>query len=271
MNEWRETLKTFLHNDQWEEVITFIEKDKTKHAGTAPAQVKRKAIKLIESTYKNDQAKRQRITVYLGTHNSPTAKEISAHLLPGIYAKNPNRTTSLLKVIADDDNWEVREWAAGACGELLAKQFDEFYPILIKWVKSDSENVRRAVALAVMYASKALNVDYAARLIQVIEPLMRDFSVYVKKNLGPFAIGDGLMKRYPEQVLSWLKGCAAIDDEQVRWNVAMAFSTAASRSYATEGKAILSTLENDSRASVQRSVKKAQHNLEKAPAKTKKR
>ncbi|WLD94832.1 HEAT repeat domain-containing protein [Alkalihalobacillus sp. AL-G] len=264
MNEWGETMKSLLQKQQWKAAIACIERDKTTHAGTAPAHIKRKAVKLILSTYKNNPEKVLEAAEYFSGHNSPTAKEISAHLLPEVYSVNPDSVAHLLHEIADDDNWEVREWAAGGCGELLTEQFDEFYPVLYGWKDDQSENVRRAVALAVMYASKRLGTEYASKLLQVFEHLMADSSTYVKRNLGPFAIGDALLKRYPEQVIPWLKKIAETDDENVRWNVAMVFTSAASRTYFNDGDAVLSLLENDERASIQRAIKKARRNLEKA-------
>ncbi|WP_221563674.1 DNA alkylation repair protein [Alkalihalobacillus sp. TS-13] len=158
----------------------------------------------------------------------------------------------------------MREWAGGGCGEILAERFEKFYPVMEVWKEDESENVRRAVVLSVMYASKSLDESYVRKLLEILEPLMKDESEYVKKNLGAFVIGDGLLKRYPAHVLPWLESLVGSDDETVRWNIAMVFSATAVRSFYKEGEKLLVELETDERKKIQRAVKKARRNLNKA-------
>ncbi|WP_261132435.1 DNA alkylation repair protein [Bacillus sp. Marseille-Q3570] len=264
MNEWRQSLENAIEQRNWSQVIILLETEKTKHAGTAPAATKRKVIKAILKQWKAQPEVLWAGTEYLGNSESPSAKEVSAHLIPVVYESYPEECSKLLHEIADDRNWEVREWAAGGCGEILAERFEKFYPVMEAWKEDDSENVRRAAVLTVMYASKSLDGSYATKLLKIIEPLMKDESEYVKKNLGAFAIGDGLLKRYPEHVLSWLESLVGSDDETVCWNIAMVFSAAAARSYYEEGVKLLSELENDERKMIQRAVDKAWRNLDKA-------
>lgn len=264
MKNWRQEFEHAIEQRNWTLVVELLESEKTEHAGTAPAQVKRKAIKALEKYMKHDQKSFYKATTFLGKHPSATAKEVAAHLIPHIYLSYQTECNQLLHKIADDENWEVREWAAGGCGEILAQQYPHFYPVLNVWKNDQSENVRRAVVLAVMYASISLDEEHASKLLQLIEPLMEDDSVYVKKNLGAFAIGDALLKRYPDSVLPWLDRLSETKDENVRWNVAMVFTAAAARTFHKEGQAVLLKFEEDDRKNVQRAVKKAKRNLEKA-------
>jgi HEAT repeat protein len=86
---------------------------------------------------------------------------------------------------------------------------------------------------------------------------MAEEAEYIRKNLGPFAIGDGLLSRFPEQVLAacgkWVKS----KDANVRWNVAMIFTAAAAKKFAADGKVLLKVLENDPDPMVLRAAKKA--------------
>ncbi|MGP4082074.1 GNAT family N-acetyltransferase [Pseudalkalibacillus sp. R45] len=264
LNEWKQSLENAIEQRNWSQVIILLEKEKTKHAGSAPAATKRKVIKAILKQWKAYSDVLWAGAEFLGDSESPSAKEVSAHLIPEVYEFYPEECAQLLHKIADDANWEVREWGASGCCEILTERFEKFYPVMEVWKEDDSENIRRATVLSVMYASKSLDESYAPRLLKIIEPLMKDDSEYVKKNLGAFAIGDGLLKRYPEHVLSWLKSLVGFDDETVRCNVAMVFSAAAARSYYKEGDKLLAQLEKDERNTIQRAVKKARRNLDKA-------
>ncbi|WP_408010621.1 DNA alkylation repair protein [Pseudalkalibacillus sp. A8] len=252
----------------WEEIIILLEKEKTKHAGTAPAQVKRKVTNWILKQLNEDTTILWKIASHLGESESPSAKEVCAHLIPELYGYFPEESVKLLHKFADDDNWEVREWAAGGCGEVLARHYDDFYRVIDSWKKDESENVRRATVLSIMYASKSLNESHAPELLQILEPLMHDEAEYVKKNLGAFAIGDALLKRYPNHVITWLRSLVESENEIVRWNIAMVFSAAAARPFHEEGERLLAMMETDNRKTIQRAVKKARRNLEKVVEET---
>jgi len=140
--------------------------------------------------------------------------------------KAPGLTADVMVALGDNSDWIVRETAAALAGDLLAKRFDSFYPTALAWTGSESENVRRMAALAVMYASRKRKEAWASRILDVLERLLPDPAVYVRKNLGPFAIGSALLMRHPAQTLERLRRWALSPDERVLWNVAMAFSAA---------------------------------------------
>ncbi len=168
--------------------------------------------------------------------------------------------TVFLKM-ADDADWEVRERAAVLLSELLVTDFDEIYARCLEWVHHPSENVRRAVVVGMKVAAKARKPGWGEKFLDLIEPLMSDRSVYVRKNLGPFAIGDGLLRYYPDLTLRRLEQWADQEDEQVRWNVAMVFSAASGATYIEAALPILGKLAADDRRFVWRAAASAMRNL----------
>jgi 3-methyladenine DNA glycosylase AlkD len=188
---------------------------------------------------------------------NPTAQEIGAILLTDIYPEHAQDVHSILCKLADSPNWEVREWVASACGVLVEHHFHTFFQRMVEWSESPTENHRRAVVLAIMYAGKCRDLEYIDPFLDTLEPLLSDMSRYVRDNLGPFAIGSALIKYYPVQVLERLKDWVKDENEQVRWNIAMIFSAAEGAKHAKEAEVILEILKSDQRPYVKRAVNKA--------------
>jgi len=163
--------------------------------------------------------------------------------------------------LGNDAYWGTREAAAYAFASVLLKNFDEFYPLLKEWVRNDSENIRRAVSLAVKYIGKARKPEYGEPLLRLLEPLLSDRSIYVRKNLGPFAIGDGLLRTYPKPTMMYVEKWSHSQDDQVLWNVAMVFSSAEGAKHCDEAVKILRRLAEDERKFVWRAVASALKNL----------
>ncbi|MCY0902592.1 MAG: DNA alkylation repair protein, partial [Firmicutes bacterium] len=174
----------------------------------------------------------------------------------------PEEVNDSLYKLADSAHWEVREWVASACGQLLGAHFEEYCLVMSEWARDDSENIRRAVVLAVMYAARARQADRAEPLLDLLVPLLSDRSAYVMDNLGPFALGSALIRYYPATVLHRMRAWVLSDDEQVRWNVAMAFTTAAAVALTDEATPIWQALARDPHPYVQRAWKKAMRNIE---------
>lgn len=188
---------------------------------------------------------------------------IGAHLLVSGWPEAQDVETQM-KRAADDEEWIVRECAAYAFAALLAKDFVHFSKLYRRWVNTESVNVKRAIALAVKYESKAADPVKWQAYRQIIEPLLSEEAEYVRKNLGPFAIGDGLLSRYPDQVLRACENWVRSENEHVRWNAAMIFTAAAARRFSEEGRALVGPLVRDVRAYVSRAARKALRNLENA-------
>ena len=185
---------------------------------------------------------------------SHNAHEVGLLLLPDLFARHPIYVQRQLARQADNPNWEVREFAGSMAGRVLDQHFDEFYPILKKWTRHASENVRRAVVIAVMEAANRHAPPRGPKLLRLIDPLMADPARYVRVNLGQFAISLSLLKHYPEPTLRWLKAKSRKTDENVRWNVAMVWSAVGGRKHAETGARILHRLAGDERRFVWRAA-----------------
>jgi 3-methyladenine DNA glycosylase AlkC len=99
--------------------------------------------------------------------------------------------------------------------------------------------------------------DLAEPLVSLVEPLLSDKTPYVRKNLGSFAIGDGLLRCYPSTAMKYLHKWAERKDEGTLWNVAMAFASYGGKKNWQEGVKILSALATDERRYVWRAVASA--------------
>lgn len=163
----------------------------------------------------------------------------------------------MLKTLADDEHWVVREDAHNVWGRLLGKHFKKIKPILQTWTNSSSANLRRCVVIAVRKAGNLKREDLAKPLVCLLEPLLSDKTPYVRKNLGPFAIGDGLLRCYPSITMKYLHKWAGRKDEGTLWNVAMAFASYGGNKNWQEGTRILSALATDERRYVWRAVASA--------------
>ena len=180
--------------------------------------------------------------------------QVGLVMLSGVYDQKPKAVLRLLQRHAGSDNWAVREYAGACAGRILGRHFAEVYPVMQTWSQHRSENVRRAVVIAVMEAAKANHPKRGAKLLRLLDPLMCDKSRYVRVNLGQFAISLALLKNYPDLTLKWLHKHARSKDEFARWNVAMVWSAVGGRKYAEQGMDLLTDLAADERRFVWRAV-----------------
>jgi len=241
-------------------LIDYLQSHSTPHAGTAPAKVKQDVIKALRRLPADA---RHPLVWALCQNADPGAQEIGALCITDFYTQYPEEVNDLLCKLADSAHWEVREWVASACGQLLEAHFEDYRLVMSEWARDDSDNIRRAVVLAVMYAARAKQADRAEPLLDLLVPLLSDRSAYVMDNLGPFALGSALIKYYPATVLERMRAWVQSDDEQVRWNVAMAFTAAAAVVMTDEAIPIWQALARDPHPYVQKAWKKAMRNIEK--------
>ena len=225
--------------------------------GTARTADKRLAAKLIRAHFTDRPRDLSKWCRQLLDGADENAHEVGLLLLPHVYALHPVYAQRQLLRHADSPNWEVREFAGSIGGDILDRHFDEFYPILKKWRRHASENVRRAVVIAAMEAAKPGRPGRGPRLLRLLEPLMADPARYVRVNLGPFAISLALLKSYPDETLKWLEAQSRKKDENVRWNVAMVWSASGGRKHALQGARLLHRLAADERRFVWRAVASA--------------
>nr|MDO8097686.1 hypothetical protein [Candidatus Njordarchaeota archaeon] len=193
----------------------------------------------------------------LSCDKNPFTRRYATLILFRLWEKDKNRVGKILESLADDEHWLVREYAHGVWGELLKKHFQQVFPLLRSWSSHSSANLRRCVAIAVRDAGNLRKEEWVEPLIQLLEPLLSDKTTYVRKNLGPYAIGDGLLRCYPDFTLKHLRRWACRKDEGTRWNVAMAFASYGGNRNWQEGLEVLAMLASDKRRYVWRSVASA--------------
>lgn len=176
-----------------DEMVDLFDGYTTAHANTAPAAIKRLTIRGLESRYRSGAEELWQVTLSLSHSGHPTAEEVAAILLAKLYAHHAETTTEELKRLADSTNWEVREWVASALGEVTLYHFNHIHTRLQEWIHDPSENVRRAVVLGTLYASRTEDIGMAnsfsaqagARLAprapQILHILSRDTRQVVQK------------------------------------------------------------------------------------------
>lgn len=235
----------------------------TDHANTAPAAIKRLTIRGLESRYRSEARELWKVTLSLSRSGHATAEEVAAILLAKLYAHHAEIAAEELKRLADNQNWEVREWAASALGDVTLNHFNLMHPQLQAWSHDPSENVRRAVVLSAMYASRTKDPEMAESLLDLLTPLLKDATPYVRTNLGPFALGDGFARHWPDLLPSRLTQWSQDGDEQVHWNLAMVFSAQTGARLAPSVPQLLRILSEDMRPMVQKAWKKACQRIQK--------
>jgi hypothetical protein len=194
-------------------------------------------------------------------HPRRVDKELGALIAMPLAKSHWREVVRMAHRIARDEDWGVRETAAVLVGRLLVDAFDDVLPIVRPWVSGPDSRLRRAVVVAAKYAARTRKQVWAEPLLDLIEPALRDRDDYVRKNLGPFALGDQFVRSYPEQTLARLRRWMQDEDEAVRWNVAMTFSAASGARLAQRAPDILEFLASDERPFVRGAVKSAQRRI----------
>ena len=220
----------------------------------------RQADKLIKRVLKDEPETVYSWGVEMVTRPEWAARMMASWLFSPHYAEHGEEVQRLLLKLADDDNWTIREGASWGFAQVLHDHFDAVYPLYVQWAKHPSENVRRAVVLSVMpvVRDKVHGARRAEPCLRLLEPLLADRSPYVRKNLGPFAIGSAILVHYPDLTFATLERWRdQYDDEQVRWNLAQAVSASGGVAHCERSLAFLHSLADDERRTVQRAVASA--------------
>jgi HEAT repeat protein len=194
-------------------------------------------------------------------HPRRVDKELAALIVWPLAKTHSRDLTRMAYRLARDDDWGVRESAASLLGELITQAWADTMPLVREWVSGPDSRLRRAVVVAAKYAARTRNPEWAEPLLNLIEPALRDHEEYVRKSLGPFAIGDQFVRSYPDATLARLRKWMQDEDENLRWNVAMAFSAASGARLAQRAPDILEFLAQDERPFVRGAVKSAQRRI----------
>jgi 3-methyladenine DNA glycosylase AlkC len=260
---WETGFAEALERDDLPVAIAVLE-GRNKATGTPGGDDKVKAMAAVQRLAASPQEACRWATRLLGSE-SDAARSVGAMLaetfIGPLYDRQPRQAEDLMLRVADDPHWEIRESADSLLRQVCKADFEAGYALLQRWATHPSENVRRAVVLTVKKLGKERQPAWGNPLLDLLEPLLGDRSTYVRKNLGPFAIGDGLLRYHPELAVQRLSQWAEAEDEQVRWNVAMAFSTAEGARHLDAALPILERLAADERRFVWRAVASAMRNL----------
>ena len=192
-----------------------------------------------------------------------TSRNLASRLITAGWPQEAE-VESLLKKSADDADWIVREYAAGAFGLMLRKDFSYFSKQFLKWAKTENTNIKRAVALGVRVDAHDPDPKKWKAYFKIVDRLMSEGAEYVRINLGPFTVGDKLLSRFPDEVLSACQKWVKSKNENVLWNTAMIFTAAAARKHFKQGQKILKEMSKNPSPFVARAIKKAQLNLAKS-------
>lgn len=140
---------------------------------------------------------------------------------------------------ADSNDWDEREHAGYALGQLLETNFDTLEQQLIDLRQAPSENIRRFIIIGLKYFARKKETTITKRVLAILELYLDDDSNYVKKNLGPFAIGDALIRYDTENTLNLIKRNAYKADLHIKWNICMIFTAASGAQHFETGIPIL--------------------------------
>jgi hypothetical protein len=193
----------------------------------------------------------------LSTSPSPTARQVACLLLASRYESDRAGVLKAAEALADDAHAEVREAAGGLLGALLDRDFDRVRRHLEGLRASRSPHLRRAVVAAARHAARRDRPERVGALLDLLEPLLREPEPYVRRSLGPLALGDALLRTDPKTTLQRLREWSHERDPMVRWNVAMAFSTAIGSFHWPAARAMLDRLARGPEPLVRMAVAKA--------------
>ena len=154
------------------------------------------------------------------------ARELACVLLDSFWKDHRMEVERLTLNMARDEDAEVRQYAAGTMSRIIRANFRTRIRFMQAWSKNSDPSVRRQVIIATVGVADPKQPDRSKPLLDLLEPHLKDRDPYVRRNLGPFALGQGLLRAYPEATLVRFKQWLHSDDEVVRWNLAIALAAA---------------------------------------------
>lgn len=194
-------------------------------------------------------------------HPRRVDKELAALIVSPLARTHHRELARIGYRLARENDWAVRESAATLLGQVLTEAWADAIPLLREWVSGPDSRLRRGVVVAAKYAARTRTPEWAEPLLDLVEPALRDHEDYVRKSLGPFAIGDQFVRSYPDATLARLRKWMQDPDENVRWNVAMALSAASGARLGQKAPDILEFLGTDERPFVRGAVRAAQRRI----------
>jgi HEAT repeat protein len=149
------------------------------------------------------------------------AREMSCALLDSFWRDHRKEVERLTLNLARDEDSEVRQYAASTMARIVRANFRVRFRYMVKWSRHADPSVRRQVIIATVGVADPEHPERAKQLLDLLEPHLSDRDPYVRRNLGPFALGHGMLRAYPEATLTRFRTWLESKDEVVRWNLAM--------------------------------------------------
>jgi hypothetical protein len=175
------------------------------------------------------------------------AREMACALLDAFWKDHRKDVERITLNLARDEDTEVRQYAAGTMARIVRANFRCRFRYLQKWSRHTDPSVRRQVIIATVGVADPEHPERAKQLLDLLEPHLTDRDPYVRRNLGPFALGQGLLRVYPEETLERFQRWLPSEDEVVRWNLAMALAAGVALSQWETALEVLRVLAADQR------------------------
>ncbi len=185
----------------------------------------------------------------------PAAREVAAQLIGPLWMAMPEYSELVVRLAGDPD-WEVREWAVSPLVDRYRADPASAWGLYQKWVKEGPDVIQRALAVAIKVLAKVRDLPIEP-LIALVDGLVAVEADFVRRNLGPFCIGDSLLPNYPEETLRHLTGWVGQASWAARWNAAAAFTAKRSHPLLVRAADFIGPLENDPDIRVRRAAFRA--------------
>ncbi len=153
------------------------------------------------------------------------AREVACALLDTFWRDHRKDVERLTLNLARDEEREVRLYAASTMARIIRSNFRAYFRYMRAWSRHSDPSVRRQVVIATVAVADSDHPEWARPLLDLLEPHLTDRDPYIRRNLGPFALGQGMLRVYPEETLARCEKWLGADNEIVRWNIGMAFTT----------------------------------------------
>lgn len=202
-----------------------------------------------------------KLTRYCAARPEIVARQMSCAVLDFLWKDNKPEAERILLNLARDEDWEVREYASATLARIVKLSFRANYPYYRKWAGHPDPSIRRQVMISLVAIGDADHPEWAKPLLEAVEVNLKDRDPYIRRNLGPFALGEGMLRYYPEPTLEAMVQWAKSKDAIVRWNVAMGLTTSWAGDHWMESLKILRILASDRRRVVWQAVSVALENL----------
>ena len=135
--------------------------------------------------------------------------------------------TKLILKYAASPNWAVRETVGSFFSSFLYDDFKYYFKLCRKMVKSKNVNLRRATIIAGMNSD--LTLSQMKKVVdEIYEVLLNDKELYIRKNLGPFALAH-FFRRFPEMAERKINKWGKSSDGWTAWNTITIFSQSAGK------------------------------------------